>query len=292
VAGALTGFDGTASADDGGTIVSYAWSFGDGLTGAGASPRHTYADGGSYPVTLTVTDDAGHSSSVTHQLTVGYAAPVAAFTDGPSSPVVGQTVSFDGTGSAVPAPGPVSYAWTFGDGAGGSGATTTHAFPGQGSYPATLTVTDAGGRTSSVTHVVTTQWGPTDLAVSVGGSIPQAGRYAYRVTVKNLGATAAHRVVLLNTLDPTQVLAAKASAPAGVTCAGVAPGATGTLTCTAGPSSSLAPGKSWVVTFTVKQPSAPRVRTVTETSRVSADNTDPVAANNSATRTTVLTVKR
>jgi PKD repeat protein len=205
---------------------------------------------------------------------------------------VGQTVAFDGTGSSVPAPGPVSYAWTFGDGMAASGPTTTHAFPAKGSYPVTLTVTDAGGRSSSVTHLVTTTWGATDLAVSVGGSVPTAGRYAYRVTVKNLGATAAHRVVLLNTLDPTQVLAVRASAPAGLSCGGVALGATGTLTCTAGSSAVLAPGKSWVVTFTVKQPSAPRVRMVSETSRVSADNADPVAANNSATRSTVLAVKR
>jgi hypothetical protein len=46
-----------------------------------------------------------------------------------------------------------------------------------------------------------------------------------------------------------------------------------------------------VVTFTVKQPTAPRVRMVTETSRVSADNPDPVGANDGATRSTVLAVK-
>jgi hypothetical protein len=45
------------------------------------------------------------------------------------------------------------------------------------------------------------------------------------------------------------------------------------------------------VTFTVKQPTAPRVRMVTEASSVSAGNPDPVGANNSATRSTVLAIK-
>src|SRR3954447_17494813 len=148
VAGAVTAFDGTGSTDDGGTIVSCAWAFGDGLTGAGASPRHVFADGGSYPVTLTVTDDSGHSSSATHLVSVGYAPPTAAFTTGPASPVAGQSVSFDAGGSSVPAPGPANYAWSFGDGAQASGPTATHAFPAQGSYAVTLTVTDAGGRSA------------------------------------------------------------------------------------------------------------------------------------------------
>jgi hypothetical protein len=57
-------FNAGGSTDDHG-IVSYAWTFGDSSTGTGVSPTHPYAASGSYPVTLTVTDTAGNTGSVT-----------------------------------------------------------------------------------------------------------------------------------------------------------------------------------------------------------------------------------
>ena len=58
-AGQPVSFDGTGSSDPDGTIASYAWTFGDGNNGTGATPNHTYASAGTYTVTLTVTDDGG-----------------------------------------------------------------------------------------------------------------------------------------------------------------------------------------------------------------------------------------
>lgn len=52
-------FDGSTSQDLNGTIVEYLWSFGDGGTGTGPRPSHTYAEGGYYVVQLTVTDNEG-----------------------------------------------------------------------------------------------------------------------------------------------------------------------------------------------------------------------------------------
>jgi len=54
-------FDGRGSSDPDGTIVNYAWTFGDGATASGtqAQVRHTYNAPDTYTATLTVTDDKG-----------------------------------------------------------------------------------------------------------------------------------------------------------------------------------------------------------------------------------------
>jgi serine protease len=63
-------FDGSASSDPDGSIVSYAWTFGDGATGSGVTTSHSYAAGGSYTVTLTVTDDEGAAGASSQTVTV------------------------------------------------------------------------------------------------------------------------------------------------------------------------------------------------------------------------------
>ncbi len=64
-------FDASASSDPTGTVTSYAWNFGDGTTGSGATPQHTYTAGGTYTATLSVVDDQGFASPVTtHTVTV------------------------------------------------------------------------------------------------------------------------------------------------------------------------------------------------------------------------------
>ncbi|WP_439591355.1 PKD domain-containing protein [Microbacterium sp.] len=68
--GLTASFVGTGSSDPDGTIASYAWTFGDGATASTASPSRTYAAGGTYDVTLTVTDNQGATNSITKQVTV------------------------------------------------------------------------------------------------------------------------------------------------------------------------------------------------------------------------------
>ena len=46
--------DASGSRDPDGSIVSYAWSFGDGAFGNGSRASHAYGAAGSYTVTLTV----------------------------------------------------------------------------------------------------------------------------------------------------------------------------------------------------------------------------------------------
>jgi 6-phosphogluconolactonase (cycloisomerase 2 family) len=59
--GSASSFDGSASADRETPVARWDWDFGDGTIArdAGATPSHTYATAGAYPVTLTVTDGQG-----------------------------------------------------------------------------------------------------------------------------------------------------------------------------------------------------------------------------------------
>ena len=68
--GQSVNFDGSGSSDPDGSIVSYAWDFGDGSTGAGISISHTYSAAGTYTVTLTVTDNEGAIGQDTAIVTV------------------------------------------------------------------------------------------------------------------------------------------------------------------------------------------------------------------------------
>lgn len=69
-------FDASESYDPDGSIVSYRWDFGDGTTELGAVITHTYQYPGDYTVVLTVTDNAGLSSSVSQVVQVTYGADV------------------------------------------------------------------------------------------------------------------------------------------------------------------------------------------------------------------------
>ncbi|MDE2270551.1 MAG: PKD domain-containing protein [Xanthomonadaceae bacterium] len=59
------------STDPGGTIGSWAWTFGDGGTSTAQNPSHTFASANTYNVTLTVTDSRnGKTSSMTHAVNI------------------------------------------------------------------------------------------------------------------------------------------------------------------------------------------------------------------------------
>ena len=68
-------FNGTGSSDPDGSIASYAWNFGDSAAGSGSTPSHTFASGGTYAVTLTVTDNQGATGTASQPVTVSASQP-------------------------------------------------------------------------------------------------------------------------------------------------------------------------------------------------------------------------
>ena len=156
--GLSCGFDASASSDSDGTIADFTWDFGDGQTGTGATPTHTYAAAGTYQVRLNVTDNQGAGSVVTNAVPVSAPnqAPVAALT----STCSGFNCSFDGSTSSDPDGSVSSWAWDFGDGQTGTGKTATHTYAAAGTYAVKLTVTDDKGATNQASKDLTASPAP------------------------------------------------------------------------------------------------------------------------------------
>lgn len=151
-------FDASTSTDPDGTIASYAWDFGDGAEGTGATASHTYATAGTYEVTLTVTDDRGSTATLMQPVTVQAAnvLPTASFT----ASVSNMSVDLDASASTDDDGTIATYSWAFGDGDIGSGATTSHTYAEPGDYTVTLTVTDDRGGSATTTKTLTAEPAP------------------------------------------------------------------------------------------------------------------------------------
>jgi PKD repeat protein len=75
--GTSCSFDGSASVDVDGSITAYNWDFGDGATASGVTTTsHDYGTSGTFTVTLSVTDNQGVETSVSHDVGVSTTPPV------------------------------------------------------------------------------------------------------------------------------------------------------------------------------------------------------------------------
>jgi len=87
----------------------------------------------------------------------GNEGPTASFTVSSSSPTVGDSVTFDASGSSDADGSISSYEWDFGDGATASGQSVSHTYDSSGDYTATLTVTDDEGASDSASDTVSVE---------------------------------------------------------------------------------------------------------------------------------------
>ena len=184
----------TASATDSdGDTLTYAWNFGDGATGSGATVSHAYAKGGNYIAVVSVNDGHNHTVQglanavfllVNHPETrapatpppAGSTNPVAVISANQSIIRAGDAVSFNGNsswtwawdaaalewafndastnGSAI-----TQLRWTWGDATTTSGNTnvagkTSHTFANAGTYAVLLNVTNYLTKTDEVGYTV------------------------------------------------------------------------------------------------------------------------------------------
>ncbi len=135
--------------------TSWVWDFGDPSSVTNSStlqnPSHTYADPGTYDVTLVAANSAGPSDPL---VKTGYVTvtsqpppvkPVAAFSGSPRSGGPGLTVAFSDASTNAP----TSWTWDFGDPSSGSNSSTlqnpSHTYADPGTYDVTLVATNSAG---------------------------------------------------------------------------------------------------------------------------------------------------
>ncbi|MBF0103166.1 MAG: trypsin-like serine protease [Desulfobacterales bacterium] len=137
--------------DPEGGSLTYSWSFGDNTTGTGASVSHTYANPGSYSVTLTATSTNGltGNATVTIEVTASTPALTISLSGLPTEGEAPLDVMF--TTKIIGGTSPYKYDWNFGDGTTSNESSPKHTFSTAGDYIVTLTVTDSTGKTGSTT---------------------------------------------------------------------------------------------------------------------------------------------
>ena len=126
------------------------WNFGDGTTSTESNPTHTYTTSGVYTVTLVSTNASGCSDTLVRSQFINISQPQITINNLPKKGCAPLPVTFSAT---VSGNDPVtSYLWTFGDGTTSTDVNPTHIFA-PGVYDIKLTITTAGGCTSSTTVV-------------------------------------------------------------------------------------------------------------------------------------------
>jgi len=152
-------FYGGSSYDPDGEIVSYKWSLGDGTSAQESSTIHSYANAGTYTITLTVTDDEGATgSSSTRVVIIKPNNPPELLSSVSTNP--GEYTAHLMITASDKDGDDISCSISWGDGesasitlSDGQTTTQTHSYPGYGSYTIRLSGND-GNAVTTRTHTI------------------------------------------------------------------------------------------------------------------------------------------
>ncbi|MEO2179733.1 MAG: M6 family metalloprotease domain-containing protein [Candidatus Poseidoniia archaeon] len=134
-------FYGDESWDEDGNIVSYTWDFGDGDFSYTDNPTHIFTQNGTYDVKLTVCDNNDLCDSMILNIFVNKP-PIAVVEISKLTIMLGETITFDASGS-YDIDGDVDfYYWNFDDGYTSSQASADHEYRNSGTYNVSLKIID------------------------------------------------------------------------------------------------------------------------------------------------------
>lgn len=139
-------------------FIAYLWNFGDGTTSALQNPTHSYLNGGTYQVTLTLTENNGCTHISTMQNLVKIENPIANFTYALANGCASQTVNFTNSSTGTSLPFSTHCKWNFGDGSVEQWAENpTHVYATFGTYLVTLSVNHDNSCFNSITKTIQAQ---------------------------------------------------------------------------------------------------------------------------------------
>ena len=175
----------------GGTGASgYYWEFGDGATGTGPNPVHSYAASGLYTATLRAYNACGDTANFSSVIVICNL-PTAEWTANILwSNGSGMNVQFD-AGFSI---GATSYTWYFGDGTQGVGKTPTHLYAVAGLfYQVTLVVANDCGGSDTLSKSLTSV-GMDDSGIPLYGLWPNPVAPGGRLMIQGLPADASFQI--------------------------------------------------------------------------------------------------
>jgi PKD repeat protein len=196
--GAAVQFSATVT---GGTApYTSSWDFGDGNKASGSlTPSHTYANSGTYTVTLTVTDALNHISQGIVHVMVQDVAPSVTINGAPTSTTAGTAVSLTSTvtsPSTTDTAAGFTYAWSVTQNGSivtsGTSPSFTFTPSAAGTYVVTLTVTAGDGATGTASQTITVAAAVADPpSVTINGapaSSPEGAPISLTSTVTSTNA--------------------------------------------------------------------------------------------------------